>query len=138
MWQRALKTAMVADVTVNALLAGRIDTDMALPGTALPYVVLSRISSNHLRHMGGPSPLVTHNVQLDVYASTPASRNSVIAAIRILFHATKGTLGTDSLDVRDLAITNEIDGVVTPSDGQHKGPYRTTMEFTMSHVEATS
>jgi hypothetical protein len=63
-----LVTLMVADVDVNALIAGRIYTEVAPEGTAVPYVIQALINEGRLVVLeGGAATQNPNRVQLDCY-----------------------------------------------------------------------
>ena len=76
---------------VTALVSDRIYPLRAPQDTAKPYVVFFVVSSEHDRHLHGPSGVVEKRIQVDAYADTYEAAHAVSEAIRRALNGYSGT-----------------------------------------------
>ncbi len=125
LWLRASTAVNNAGVTDANI------TDEAPPRDAsYPRITVQRISGSEDQHLAGTTGLATARIQVDVWASTRASRSSVAEAVRgRCSGAHNQTFGTGGLAVHGCTLLDWGFTYEPPLDAQERGVYRATMEF---------
>lgn len=120
---------ITADAGVSALISDRLYAGYAPESTATePYIVSSRISSEGTNHMEAASKVAVDTWQFDIWASTDESREAVSEALREALDGFSGTMGT-ATEIRRILIKNQLDTIVTPTDGTQFPKYRTVQDY---------
>lgn len=91
--EEAFRALLLANSGLAALIAGRVYWVNRPQASALPAIVLHRVSGQPDVHMTGASGLVQSRIQADCYGSTYAAS---VAASRALEAALSGYSGTIS------------------------------------------
>lgn len=127
----SLKTGLFSYLSANAGIIALLGTGSACrvyPGlvpedAALPYIRFRIISSEHVRHMTGPSNMALRRVQFDIFGSGTVSVESVFSALRGALESYLGTMGSGGSAVTILSsgIETERDDTVAPTDGSQVG-----------------
>ena len=135
----AIRDHAVNDATITALIGTRFFVGgRAERGATRPHCVLSRISSEPERHLGGLSGLARDQWQIDCIDGDPVDVEALADAVRLRFNTFgRGDMGDDNLDVRDAVIRYGPDGV-GDVEGDSAGQYRQILELTLWRGEATS
>lgn len=139
-WQEALRTRLLADGTLSALVSTRIDWVERPQGKALPAVTLQSISDGREQHLKGFEGLQPARVQYDVWGDTYASVRAVVDALigdesqdgaAIVSNTANGhrfTRAMVELAPRDLTERTSA------GDGQRKTVFRTTFDLIHHHA----
>ena len=85
------------DATLAALVGARIWQEFAAQNATLPYIVFSRTSTESGLVMEGVDTLRNIRFQVDCYAQTIASLNSVRSRVGQLLDGKSGTLGAEAI-----------------------------------------
>lgn len=133
----SLKTALYSYLTgfaaLNALISTRCYPGVAPEAATRPYMVYNIVSSNHARHMTAASEFTSRNVQIDIYADSALTVESVFDALRDALESKTGTIGTENLSIMSSGIISERDDVTPPGDGRQLGRHRRTIDFEIWH-----
>lgn len=105
--ERAIYTILAADGTVTGLTSTRIEPGSIGPGSALPYIVYSRISTEHTGRINAQSTdaLPAVRVQVESYAATAMAVRALADAVRGALDGYNGAAGSDT--VRWIAIDGD-------------------------------
>jgi hypothetical protein len=126
--ETALRTLLVGDAGVAALIGTRVSWVERPQGSALPAIVLTRVSTIRQYVHGGQSELVESRVQADCWAASYAAAKAVEAAV---LAALSGYAG---------GIFNAIFAESARDGGrENDGPeaiYRVSVDFLVHHTEA--
>lgn len=102
MWTTALRARLLADATVGGFVGTRIDWTVRPQSTALPAIVMTKISDGRPQHLKGFKTLRQSRVQIDVLASSRAQveqiTEAVIAAIAGPFNQSGVQFGRTFID----------------------------------------
>lgn len=79
--EEALRTFLLADTDLAALVGTRVHWVRSPQGTASPRIVLYRISGLRDMHMNGPSGLIASRVQIDCIGSSYGGAKAVARAV---------------------------------------------------------
>lgn len=88
-----LRTRLVNDATVGALVSTRIYWELRPQGSALPAIVLTGVSGDRRQHMAGPMATQGNRMQFDCMAISKAQAIDLRAAVIDLVEST-GTAGS--------------------------------------------
>jgi hypothetical protein len=91
--EELLSSTLLADSPLYNLVSNRITWNTRPQLSAVPAIVLTKVSSIRDYHMAGSSGLVTTRVQVDCWALTFASAVAVARAVRV---ALSGSTFSDS------------------------------------------
>jgi len=135
-----LWTWLAANAEIAAVVGSRIYPVFAPTSAARPFIVYSRISSDSIHRMGAVSfptnGMMRDVVQFDIYAESETSANDIKETLQDVLDGQ--TIDMGNTKVRRIFLSNETDGVETPSDGTNDGEYRETMDFTFWYRRATT
>ncbi len=128
----AIRLELVGDATVAGLVGSRVHWDKAARTSEVPYVVLSRISSEMTHHQGGPSGYDRFDMDATVYAASAASRETIVGAILNAIDGTDGTIqGVDRVVIKSNDRSDRID---EPLDrGSESDLYAGTLTMSVWH-----
>ena len=109
---KTVRDILVAASPVTALVGQRISPVIAAQDTALPHVVLTRVSLAPVNHIHGPPTLDQNRVQLDAFANTYAEARAVADACRDALEAGGVTMESEfdnfEPDVAEYRITQDF------------------------------
>lgn len=134
--KKALYTYLTAQVGITNLVSTRLYPSVAPESAAKPYAVFSEVTSDHKHHLTASAGLVIRRIQIDLYGTTALGLDALKEAFRAELDGFRGVMGTDSLDVRHVMLSNEIDGFNNPIDGDQTGIHTTILEYEICHSES--
>ena len=120
-----MNTVLRASTALTALVSTRIRVAPLSPEDALPGVSFQRISSVRESAMGSDTGHVVSRMQVDAWATTFASANSVAEAVRGALQRHRS-----STDIVDIYLANTS----TQYDSDHR-VYGIQQDFTIHHTE---
>lgn len=125
--EAAIYGILSADATLTALVGTRIYPEVAPNGAANPCIVYSESTPEYSDNKDGVSKLDTNIVQVDVYASTAASRNTIGARVRTLLDRYSGAV--NSIYVQSIQLAYSYKLIEPVNDVNDVKVYRQTMDF---------
>ena len=134
--KKALYTYLTAQVGITNLVSTRLYPSVAPESAAKPYVIFSDVTSDHKHHLTAAAGIVIKRVQFTIYATSALIADAIKEAFRAELDGFRGVMGTDSLDVRHVMLSNEIDGFNNPIDGDQTGIHTTILEYEICHSES--
>ena len=109
---KAIRDILMASPPVVSLVGARVSPVLFAQNTALPCVVLTRVSCTPANHLHGRPTMDENHVQLDVFAETYDMARQVADACR------------DALEAQDVTMESETDSFEADVT-----EYRVTQEF---------
>ena len=130
----AIYGILSADSTLTAMLsiATAIYPDVAPQRIANPCIVYSESIGEFSDTKDGVSHLDSNMVQIDIYTSTVAQRNSISARVRTLLDRYSGTV--NSIVVQSIQMVYSLPTVEPYKDENDKTIYRQTMDFKLRQI----
>lgn len=108
---QAIRTILMADAAVVALVGQNVEPVRRDQATPLPSVVLQRVSLVPANHLKGAPTLDENRVQLDVFAETYAAARQIADACRAALEAADVVMDRENdnfePDVSDYRITQD-------------------------------
>lgn len=89
-----LRDKILGNAAVAALIGTRMYPESAAYGTALPCLVMQRISTHHTHSHSGISGYAVARMQITALAETPEGRIALGEAVRLAIDAFVGTQGS--------------------------------------------
>lgn len=103
---KAIYSAITGDGTLAGLVSTRVYPDRAVQQATLPYIIYTAIDTQPTDTKDGASALDIVRVQVDTFASTYDSANTISERVRTVLDRKTGTVGTLSID--SMHFVNEI------------------------------
>lgn len=127
--EAAIYGILSADSTLTALLASTTSIyPEAAPQTAAnPCIVYSESTPEFSDTQDGPSRLDVNLIQVDVYADTISSRNTIGARVRTLLDRYSGTV--NGILVQSVQLVYSFKTIEPFNDPSDKKVYRQTFDF---------
>ena len=123
-----LKARLVADATVNGLIAGRCYPGVLPQSPSYPALTFFRVSATRLYNFRGTASRVTARFQIDCWAATHIQARALADAVRASLHAIVGTMGSTSIGY--VRLDNELD---VYEDAVKE--FRVILDFIIDYVE---
>lgn len=135
--KQALYEYLAATSGITSLVSTRIYPVLAPQGGSLPYVVMTQVSSEHIRHTTGRAQVARTRMQFDAYAGTSPAVQSVADALRVALDMYTGTMGaTAQVVVQRVFLESMRDLFIAPADASEQGPFRMSLDFMIWHAES--
>lgn len=132
----ALRTYLLTKTTITAIVAQRIHAGKLPQGGALPAIRYATISGQSSDHLTGAAGRAKPTIQIDCYAETPLAANDLAEVVRVSLQGHRGDLG--GVFSHGVSLRGFREGYEPPIDGSDVGKYRVSIDFDISHVEATT
>lgn len=127
--EAAIRSALVADAAVTAIIGSKVYPVLA-PATAdLPFVTWRRISVQRQQSLAGPIGMPTVLLSVDLFAETYEGVRELADAVRKCLDGWGGTV--DTVRVANVSLTNEADGFVTLAGGDLPPVYTVQLTFSI-------
>jgi hypothetical protein len=133
MIRSSLRTYLLAQAPLAALIGDRL-YPVACPETAtLPAVTYRRASGGHLHNLTSASGAAIPEFELVVWAETYEDADEVAEAIRQEMQGFRGTMGSDA--VKSVILDDEDDSIAEPDDNSDQPIYAITLRYRIQYVE---
>jgi hypothetical protein len=118
--ETAIRSALINDTDVSALIGTRVFPMLLAQGYALPAISYQRISGPRPRHTTDATGRVNAIFQIDCWAETYSQARDLSAKVITCLDNHRGTLGTG---------TAAMDDVGTIENTMERDDYNTTVEI---------
>lgn len=128
------RAMLLADDAVGPLVSTRIYQDRAPRPIARPYLIIQRITGDHLRGLGGPHGIAQFDLQIDAVADTAQARDELCEAVRLALDGQLGSFGSGATAalVQHLEVGEGLSFYEQPEDGGDAGVYRRVLEISIT------
>lgn len=120
-----LRTVLIADAGINALVAGRVWPQTAPQRATLPLILLYRQHEDHNLTLTDTGGLVFADFEIDCLATTPASATSLAELVSAVLDDYVGAMGDCSCEA--VLIEDVFDSYEPPQDKSDVGRHVTTL-----------
>lgn len=132
MIEKGLLQLLTDDAGVSALVGAKIYWILAPKGQALPYIVVSRVTTGDTYDMDGATGLRAGLFQFDCFATDFYSARAIALTVRKLLESYRGNLpDTDATPVT--AVFTEKDWDMPYEEGAKGFVFRALLEFRIWH-----
>ena len=122
-----LRTFLLANAGVSALVGTRAYSAPAPPTAVLPYLTIQQISGTPDHNLVAASGVMRRRYQIDAWASTSAGAIALAAAVRAAVDAYAGSMGT--LRVLSVILEGERELQEDIEDGSQAVTYRVSQDY---------
>ena len=129
-----IRTHLVANGGLNALVGGKVWQDRSKRGAKRPYLVYTVASADPQNHALGESDLGRIDVQIGCFADDPAARNALVEAVRHAISGYSGQMGGTLKATAHYTGRRDEDQVL-PEDPD-RSVYAGMMDFDISYSQA--
>ncbi|MCP5017108.1 MAG: DUF3168 domain-containing protein [Ketobacter sp.] len=133
--ESAIYSHLSTKSSITALVSDRIYPQIAPNSAEYPFITYNIVTEDHDHSMGGATGLANLILQLDVWASTVPTQVSLSEALRNALDGFKGLMGSEDLDIRNCFLQNRASFFEPRTEGKEIPDYRTTLDFSIWHVE---
>lgn len=126
------------DFALSQRVGSRIYRSAAKRNAPLPYIIVQRIGSDHVRHMGAAAGLASQTVQVTCWADNPDVADALAEDVRdSLDHRNHEDIGTQPnvVALKAAFLDSEIDTLL-PADPVGESIFGVIMTWTIWHAES--
>lgn len=132
---QALRTHLLADTAVAAIVGTRIYHGIASDEVALPYITFAMRGKNSLSHAQGGAALAHTLYEVNSWSGTAAELETLRDAVRESLANFRGVVS--GVDIRALFLESDVDFHETrESRGRAVPVYSAAQTYRVSHVES--
>lgn len=132
-----LRQILVANVAVNAIVAGRIAPMAGSQATAYPDIVYDVLSTDSLFSLTGISGLCQTRVRFMLYALTFAEIDALVEKVRLALQCFRGTVTDADSNQTDFQLVEYVNGGSLPFHEESQ-LFSYSMDFDVHYTEAQS
>lgn len=134
----AFASHLKADAAVAALVGSRIYRVVAPPKSAVPYIVMQRITADHKRHMAAAVGLAAAGIQLTCWDYVPQGAYETAEAVREATDHFRGTMGNapNTATVGAAFLESEMEDYSPAQHGEPSASYATRQTWTLWYAES--
>lgn len=125
--ESVLRTAMVADATLNGQIGTRIYPVIAPASATLPFVTWRRAGIQRSQTLGLPVGVPRLSVEFAIYAATYEAAREVADRMRVVLDGFGGTV--DNVVVKQVSLEQESDDFVALAGAEMPPAFQITMVF---------
>jgi hypothetical protein len=131
--EAVLRSALVGDTSVTAIIGSRIYPVLAPASAALPFVTWRRSGIERGQTLSGPVGLPRVSVEYSIYGATYEQARSAADAMRVVLDGYGGT--ADNTTVRQTSLEDESDDFVTLAGADLPPVYQVTQRYDLWWTE---
>lgn len=128
--EAAIRSALVADADVAALLGTRIYPVIAPASAAVPFATYRRSAVQRSQSLAGPTGVTTVIVAIDLYAESYEAVREIADKCRLCLDGYGGT-SPESVVVSNVSLDNEADGFAQLAGGEAPPLYSVSQTYSI-------
>lgn len=125
--EAVLRTALVGDAAVNALVGTRIYPVLAPASALLPYVTWRRSGIEREQTLGSPMGMPRVSVEYSIYGTTYEEARQLADAMRVVLDGYGGT--SDNTEVKQASLEDESDDFAQLAGADLPPVYQVTQRY---------
>lgn len=125
--EAVLRTALVGDAAVNALVGTRIYPVLAPASALLPYVTWRRSGIQREQTLGSPMGMPRVSVEYSIYGTTYEEARQLADAMRVVLDGYGGT--SDNTEVKQASLEDESDDFAQLAGADLPPVYQVTQRY---------
>lgn len=125
--EQVIRSALVANAGVSALVSGRVYPVLAPASAALPFVTYRRAGIQRSQTLGGPMGVPRVTVEFSLYGTTYEEARDLADKVRLCLDGYGGT--SNNTVVRHTSLENESDDFVQLAGGDLPPVYQVTQTY---------
>lgn len=128
--EAVIRSALVGNAAVTALLGSRVFPVIAPADAAIPLATYRRSAVQRQQTLAGPMGMPTVILALDLYAATYEGVRDLADKCRKVLDG-YGVVTADSITVNNVSLDNEADGFVQLAGGESPPVYSVTQTYSI-------
>lgn len=132
--EAVVRSALVTNNAVSALVGTRIYPVVAPASAALPYMVWRRAAVRRSQSLGGPVGTPVVSLDLEIFASTYEGARDLADKCRSVLDGYGGTV--DNVEVSNVTLDNEFDGFAVLQGSDLPIEYTVTQSYSVLWQES--
>ena len=133
MVEKAINARLLASAGVIALVVARIYPELAPQNAVLPYIVYTRVDTEHLMTKDNAAALANARIQINSVAATYLAVKQLADQVRLALQGWSGT--GNGVTVKVILPGNDFDAPVFAGDGTDETRKRVIQDFKVWFVE---
>lgn len=129
-----LPSLLRGESTISALVGTRVYPYHAPQTAALPYIVVTQLTSEENVAMDGTGGLRFVTFDIDCKADRATESRTLSKTVRTFIDDYSGTAGNETIDA--VLMNDESTQYEPPSDGSDRGIYTTVLDLTIQYTPA--
>lgn len=125
--EAVLRSALVANNAVSALIGSRVYPVIAPATAALPFVTWRRVAIRRQQTLGGPSGMPVTSVEYSIFGTTYEQAREVADAMRSVLDGYGGT--ANNTEVKQTSLEQESDDFVTLGGAELPPAFQITQQY---------
>jgi len=117
--------------TVSSIAGGRVHANKAPQNSALPYIIVTQISSEENQTLDGSVGVRAVDFDIDCKAERSVTANNLGNAVRIYIQNYTGTAGTET--IKAVNLNDQSSQYESPEDGSDRGVYVSIIDATIHY-----
>ena len=134
----AVRSRLLSQADLVALVGDRVRPSMAAQSDELPYCVYSLVSETPVDHLTGYANLSNALIQVDVFTHYYQEAKAVAKQVKAAFRALRNTQivsGAVTTDIRSAAIVGSRESVDAANDASDEHVYRVSVDLSINYRE---
>ena len=125
--EAVLRSALVANNAVSALIGSRVYPVIAPATASLPFVTWRRVAIRRQQTLGGPSGMPVTSVEYSIFGTTYEQARAVADAMRSVLDGYGGT--ANNTEVKQTSLEQESDDFVTLGGAELPPAFQITQQY---------
>lgn len=125
--EAVLRSALVANNAVSALIGSRVYPVIAPATASLPFVTWRRVAIRRQQTLGGPSGMPVTSVEYSIFGTTYEQAREVADAMRSVLDGYGGT--ANNTEVKQTSLEQESDDFVTLGGAELPPAFQITQQY---------
>lgn len=127
-----LRSILIADSAVSAIVGTRVFVNQALQGSPTPYITIATIDTDPMLALDGTYGMRRVEVDVDCWAANYIDAKRMADAVTNHLSDFEGTAG--DVTINAVQWLDESDGPQTPADGKQIGKHLVTLSFAIHYT----
>jgi hypothetical protein len=132
--ESVLRSALIANPAVSALVASRVYPLLAPKTASLPFITWRRAGISREHTLAGPMGMPNVTVEVQSFATTYEDVRELADRVRLVLDGYGGTV--NNVEVKNVSLENEADDFVQLAGGDIPPVYQVTQTFNVLWQES--
>lgn len=132
--EAVLRSALVSNTSVTAMVSARIYPLLAPKTASLPFITWRRSGISREQSLAGPIGVPTVSVEMQSFAATYEDVRELADRVRLVLDGYGGTV--NNVEVKNVSLENESDDFVQLAGGDLPPVYQVTQTFNVLWQES--
>lgn len=132
--EAGLISLLSGESTISALVGARVYVNKAPQAAALPYIVVTQMTTDEYNAIDGTTGLRSVSFDIDCKADRSVEATSLADAVRVFVRDYTGAAGSETIDA--VMLDGETADFEPPTDGSDTGIHTKTLDISIQYTPA--